>query len=198
MAIWSILEPGAIAPAYNPLVFRVQILEPGYTVMKAWAGIYVRETPSSALTLVAIKVEDIEDDYYQFDISNIIQAFLSYDLPGDSGANAVAVTQLDNSSVEYQVKFKGLIEEDGVVVESGEYLTPIKVAINATIPDGDDLMDYTIIGQIRGTNALARAAVVYRKTTGNEAVSGDEELYTSEGQDIYVRNFDDSFDFSFR
>ena len=109
----------------------------------------------------------------------------------------MAVTQLDNSSVEYQVKFKGLIEEDGVVVESGEYLTPIKVAINAAIPDGDDLMDYTIIGQIRGTNALARAAEVYRKATGNEAVSGDEEVYTSEGQDIYVRNFDDSFDFSF-
>ena len=197
MAIWSILEPGAIAPVYNPLVFRVQILEPGYTVMKAWAGIYVRETPSSALTLVAIKVEDIEDDYYQFDISNIIQAFLSYDLPDDSGANAVAITPLNNSSVEYQVKFKALIEEDGVVVESGEYLTPIKVAVNAVVPDGGDLIDNTILGQIRGTNALQRAAVVYERNTGLQMISGDEDFYSGEGKDIYVRDFDDSFDLNF-
>ena len=198
MSIWTILEPGAIAPAYNPMIFRVQILEPGYTVMKAWAGIYVRETPTGALTLRAIKVEEIEEDYYQFDISNIIQSFLSFDLPDTSGANAKAITPLNNSSVEYQVKFKALIEEDGVVVESGEYLTPIKVAVNAVVPDGGDLVDYMIIGQIRGTNALKRAAVVYEKATGDQVVTGDEELYTSEAPDIYVRNFDDSFDLNFR
>lgn len=197
MSIWTILEPGAIAPAYNPMIFRVQILEPGYTIMKAWAGIYVRETPTSALTLRAIKVEEIEEDYYQFDISNIIQSFLSFDLPDTSGGNAVAITPLNNSSVEYQVKFKALIEEDGVVVESGEYLTPIKVAVNAVVPDGGDLVDYMIIGQIRGTNALKRAAVVYEKNTGLQMASGDEDIYSGEGKDIYVRGFDDSFDLNF-
>jgi hypothetical protein len=143
-----VTSPPAISSAYRPVLFRLQstVLN---AELKVKAEVYVRNDPSKQLVLVGVKMEDrcLGFDYFQFDFSSLLQAYLSVDKLNIQPL-ALVVPNL-NSVVEYQVTFREVYNNSaGFPTEYAHVTSTALKAVNATLQheQAQDLTPYIISG----------------------------------------------------
>jgi len=173
-----ITSPLIVCPAYLPMLYRVTSSTTA-PELQIRGEVYTRATPASPWILQATKVESryLGNDYFIFDISNVIQSVLSQDIKADA---ALAITSPDNnSSVEYKTTFTEIFNDENGFPQDGDNNTSIVgVAINATKQEyeSNDLFLFMIYpGGVSGGG------------TGGEDDHGPE----------YERSFNNSFNISF-
>jgi hypothetical protein len=100
-----VASPAAISSAYRPLIFRVQSSAQA-PELQIRGEVYVKTSPEAAYVMVAVKQEKkyLGNDYFIFDLSNTLQAYLTFDRLTAIQLLGI-ITPNNGSAVKYKVKF---------------------------------------------------------------------------------------------
>ena len=149
MSVSISTAPSAIQSAYRPIIFKVAstVVAPELQIK---GEIYVRPTSTAPFQLAAVKYEKkyMEEDNFQFDVSNVLKAYLTFDRLTAS-ASPGATSPNDGSIVAYYVKFTEIYyDSDGLPQAYATLTSGTNRAVNAIPQHGDDqaLSDYIITG----------------------------------------------------
>jgi len=140
-------QPVPIAPAYRPVRFKVRSMVTA-NELQMKAELYTRETTTSGWLLKAVKMERryVNENYFIFDFSQILQTLLSSDKV-DSGDSYALQSPNDNSTIEFKIKFIEVYNDANGFPHEYQYVWSVqKIAVNATkqIDESSDLVLYII------------------------------------------------------